>query len=141
MDSRRDGPTRPDDRAGRRRRWPWIAAAVLTALAAVAIAGVAQYRQSVRHTEEGVLRSDLERLRDAVGQYLSDKGKYPASLDALVAEGYLRRVPEDPITKSTGTWRTVAAGQAVGAPAPPGIADVKSGAAGTALDGTRYADW
>lgn len=138
MDSRRDGPTRPDDRSSRRRRWPWIAAAVLTALAAVGIAGVAQYRQSVRHTEEAVLRTDLARVRDAIDRYRSDKGKYPASLDALVAEGYLRRVPEDPITKSTGTWRTVAARQPAGA---SGITDVSSGATGTALDGTRYADW
>lgn len=141
MDPRRDGPTRPDDRASRRRRWPWIAAAGAAALIAVAAAGMWQYRLTVRQAQEHVLRADLVRLRDVIERYRNDKGRYPASLDLLVADGYLRRVPEDPITKSTGTWRTLTSAPAGVPSAASGIHDVKSGATGTALDGTRYADW
>ena len=38
------------------------------------------------------------------GERDGDKGRYPPSLDALVEEGYLRKVPIDPITKSSETW-------------------------------------
>ena len=48
-------------------------------------------------------------MRDAIDQYYADKNKYPASLDTLVSDGYLRRVPEDPITHSADTWQTVPA--------------------------------
>ena len=52
-------------------------------------------------------KEDLFRLRDAIDQYYADKGQYPASLDALVGDGYMRRVPEDPFTKSNSSWQTV----------------------------------
>ena len=48
-------------------------------------------------------------MRDAIDQYYADKGKYPSSLDSLVSDGYMRRIPEDPITKSADTWTTVPA--------------------------------
>ena len=92
--------------------------------------------------QESVLRTDLFRMRDAIDQYYADKNKYPASLDTLVSDGYMRKVPEDPITHSADTWQTVAAEPDPGNPtAEPGIYDVKSGAQGTALDGSTYADW
>ena len=40
-------------------------------------------------------------MRDAIDQYYADKGKYPASLDSLVSDGYIRKIPDDPVTKST----------------------------------------
>jgi general secretion pathway protein G len=115
---------------------------VISLISILAAMGLVQYRNSVRHAEEGVLRTDLFRMRDAIDQYYADKGKYPASLDALVSDGYLRKIPEDPITKSAATWQTVPAEPDPGNPtAEPGVYDVKSGAQGTALDGTNYADW
>ncbi len=88
------------------------------------------------------LRTDLFRMRDAIDQYYADKGKYPASLDSLVSDGYMRRIPEDPITKSADSWQTVPAEPDPSNPtSEPGIYDVKSGAQGTALDGSTYADW
>jgi general secretion pathway protein G len=81
-------------------------------------------------------------MRDGIDQYYADKGKYPESLDALVSEHYLRSIPEDPITRSTDTWQTIQAEPDSGAiTTQPGIYDVKSGSDGTALDGSRYADW
>jgi general secretion pathway protein G len=81
-------------------------------------------------------------MRDAVDQYYADKNRYPESLDALVSAGYLRRIPEDPITRSPDTWQTIPAEPDPGSTtSDPGIYDIKSGAPGTALDGSAYADW
>jgi general secretion pathway protein G len=115
---------------------------VLALISILATMGVVQYRNSVRHTEESVLRTDLFRMRDAIDQYYADKNKYPASLETLVTDGYMRRIPEDPITRSADTWQSVPAEADPGNPtAEPGIYDVKSGAQGQALDGSNYSDW
>jgi len=115
---------------------------VLALISILASMGIVQYRNSVQRTQEAVLKTDLFRMRDAIDQYYADKNKYPASLDALVTDGYLRKLPEDPITKSSDTWQTVAAEPEPGnATAEPGVYDVKSGAQGQSLDGSNYADW
>jgi general secretion pathway protein G len=115
---------------------------VISMIAILAAMGIVGYRNSVRHAQEGVLKTDLFRMRDAIDQYYADKGKYPANLEALVSDGYLRKVPEDPITKSVDTWQTVPAESDPNNPsAEPGIYDVKSGAQGQALDGSNYSDW
>ena len=116
-----------------------IVIALITILASM---GVVQYRNSIQSSREAVLRTDLFRMRDAIDQYYADKGKYPASLDALVTDGYMRKIPEDPITKSTETWQTEPAEPDPGNPSEePGIYNVKSGATGTALDGSSYSDF
>ena len=116
-----------------------IVLALISILAAMAIVN---HRNGVRHTQESVLKVDLFRMRDAIDQYYADKNKYPSSLESLVSDGYLRKVPEDPITKSVDTWQTVPAEPDPSNPsAEPGIYDVKSGAQGTGLDGKNYADY
>ena len=115
---------------------------VITLITILASMGVVQYRNSIQSSKEAVLRTDLFRMRDAIDQYYADKGKYPASLDTLVSEGYMRKIPEDPITKSAETWQTDPAEPDPSNPsAEPGIYNVKSGATGTALDGSSYSDW
>ena len=115
---------------------------VLSLISILAAMAVVQYRNSVRLGQEAVLKKDLFAMRDAIDQYYADKNKYPASLDALVSDGYLRRIPEDPMTGSADTWLTVPAEPDPSNPAAePGIYDVKSGAQGQALDGSNYADW
>src|SRR4030095_15433688 len=79
---------------------------VISLISILAAMGLVQYKNSVRHTQEGVLKTDLFRMRDAIDQYYADKGKYPPALDALVSDGYLRKIPEDPITRSTESWVT-----------------------------------
>ena len=54
-------------------------------------------------TREAVLKTNLRTLRDVIDQHYGDKGKYPTSLEALVEEGYIRKIPQDPITKSSET--------------------------------------
>ncbi len=67
-------------------------------------------------------------MRDAIDQYYADKGQYPGTLDALVSDGYLRKIPEDPFTKSTTSWQTVPAEPDPNNPtAEAGVYDVKSG--------------
>lgn len=115
---------------------------VISMISILAAMGVAQYRNSVQRTREATLKKNLFEMRDVIDQYYADKGKYPDSLEALVSDGYLRRIPVDPLTQSAGTWQTVPAEPDPGNPsAPPGIFDVKSGAEGTSLEGNAYSEW
>ena len=115
---------------------------VMTLITILASVGMVQYRNSVRRSEEAVLKENLFRLRDAIDQYYADKTKYPSGLDDLVSEGYIREVPKDPMTNSKDTWQTTAAEPDASNPASSvGIYDVKSGSDQTALDGTRYSEW
>jgi general secretion pathway protein G len=115
---------------------------VITLIIILSTMGMTQYRASVIHAREATLKEDLFRMRDAIDQYYADKGQYPSGLDALVSDGYMRKVPEDPFTKSAETWQTVPAEPDPNNPiAEPGVYDVKSGSEATALDGTKYAEW
>jgi general secretion pathway protein G len=115
---------------------------VISMISILAAMGVVQYRNSVQRTREATLMKDLFEIRDVIDQYYADKGKYPSSLDALVSDGYLRKIPVDPITNSADTWQTEPAEPDPSNPsAEPGIYNVKSGATGTALDGRAYSDF
>jgi general secretion pathway protein G len=115
---------------------------VVTLLVVLASVGMPMYQNSVRRSHEAVLKENLFRMRDVIDQYYADKNKWPQSLQDLVTEGYLREIPKDPITASADTWVTEPADPDPSNPAAePGIDNVKSGAEGTALDGSNYADW
>ena len=115
---------------------------VLSLIVVLTTIGMVQYRNSQIFAKEAVLREDLFRMRDAIDQYYADKNQYPATLDALVSEGYLRKLPDDPFTRNSTSWQTVPAEPDPNNPtAEPGVYDVKSGSDGTALDGTKYSDW
>ena len=115
---------------------------VITLIFILAGMALIQYRSSVTSAREAVLKEDLFRLRDAIDQYYADKNKYPASLEELVTEKYIRLVPKDPFTNSAETWQTVMSEpDPLNPSAQPGVYDVKSGHEGTALDGTAYTDW
>lgn len=115
---------------------------VLTLVILLASVGMPTYQNSVQRAKEATLKEDLFRMRDAIDQYYADKTKYPASLQDLVSEGYLRAIPKDPITDSADTWQTVAAEpDPLNTTAEPGIYDVKSGSEAMSMEGTPYADW
>lgn len=97
------------------------------------------FHRAVASAKEATLKENLFVLRDVLDQFFADNAKYPGALEELVEKRYLRRVPKDPVTGSTDTWVLVRATDEQGQEA--GIFDVHSGAEGTALDGTRYADW
>lgn len=116
-----------------------IVMVIITILAGI---GLAVYGNSVQSSKEAVLREDLFRMREAIDQYHADKNRYPATIEALVEDKYLRMVPVDPITRSADTWQTTMADPEPGNPSSePGIYNVKSGAEGTGLDGTPYSEW
>jgi general secretion pathway protein G len=115
---------------------------VITLIVVLASLAMPGYQNSVRRSREAVLKEDLFRMRDAIDQFYADKNKWPQSLQDLVTEGYLRNVPEDPITDSADTWVTEPADPDPANPsAEPGIDNVKSGAEGTASDGSAYSEW
>ena len=115
---------------------------VMTVIVVLASMGMVGYRNSVRRAEEAVLKENLFRMRDAMDQFYADKNKWPSDLSELVSEGYIREIPEDPITDSTDTWRTEQAEPDANNPGSSGgIDNVFSGSAETALDGSQYSEW
>jgi general secretion pathway protein G len=110
---------------------------VMAVLATLLTLVAPRYQDSVVRAKEAVLRENLYQLRDAVDKYHADKARYPETLEALVAERYVRRLPLDPLTDSAATWIAVPPAD----PAAAGVADVRSGATGRSLDGTDYAAW
>jgi len=116
-----------------------IVMVLITILAGI---GLALYTNSITRAKEAALLQNLVEMRKAIDEYYADKNKWPADLETLVSEKYIRMIPKDPFTNSTETWQTE-----YGEPDPSnpqssgGIANVRSGSEATALDGTRYADW
>jgi general secretion pathway protein G len=115
---------------------------VMSLLVVLATIGIMAHQSSVKRGREAVLKQNLFHLREAIDQHNADKGKYPATLQELVTAGYVRRIPEDPMTGSAQTWQEVMSEPDPSNPAAePGIYDVKSGAEGVGLDGTAYSEW
>lgn len=110
---------------------------VLAIVAVLLTIAAPRYFGSMERSKEAVLKEDLFQLRDAIGKYYGDRGRYPESLEALSVERYLRKVPIDPLTGSNATWLVLAPPD----PEKGGVYDVRSGAPGLASDGTAYVDW
>ncbi len=119
-----------------------VVMAIIGILAAIAVPAL---RYSPQRAREATLKEDLFSIRSVIDQYHGDKGNYPADLQSLVTDGYLRKIPVDPMTKSADTWvlamEEVPADQPPDQPVTPGIIDVHSGSSDKALDGTLYKDW
>jgi general secretion pathway protein G len=123
-----------------------VVIAIIGILATIAMPALKNVPLKAR---ESVLKTNLRTLRDVIDQHYGDKGRYPTSLDTLVELGYLRKLPIDPITKSSETWVPVYEEANPDTPpegegddsAQPGIIDVHSGSPLTSLDGTPYSEW
>ena len=112
----------------------------------VAIA-VPALRDSPKRAREAALRADLFTFRSVLDQYKGDKGNYPPDLETLIKDGYMRKIPIDPMTKAQD-WVLTMEEEATEPdelnpvePAVPGIIDVHSASKEKALDGTNYSDW
>jgi len=138
-----------------------IACAILLVLASAALP-IARY-SALRH-KETELRDDLESMRDAIDAYrdAADKqqikttpggSNYPADLETLVKGvpltanadkriRFLRKIPVDPIT-GHADWGLRAVEDDIDSRTWGGkdVFDVYSTSSGTAMNGTRYADW
>jgi general secretion pathway protein G len=115
---------------------------VMAIIGVLAMIAVPSYIQAIRHAREAVLKEDLRTLRSAIDSYTMDKQKAPQSLDDLMTDGYLKTVPEDPMTKSTSTWQTETSDDLHSLDqTDPGIDDVHSGSDETGSDGQPYNTW
>ena len=77
---------------------------VMTIIGILAAIAVPALRDSPQRAREATLREDLFTLRSVIDQYHGDKGVFPPDLQTLVTDGYLRKIPVDPMTKSAETW-------------------------------------
>ena len=112
--------------------------ALIGILAAIALPN---YRVAIIQAREAVLQENLFQLREMIDQYYVDKGQYPPTLESLVEDGYLRKLPVDPITR-TPDWEEVFAEPDPDRPGePPGVYDVHSISELLSLGGTPYSEW
>lgn len=113
---------------------------VITVIIILAAIVLPQYQKTILATREAVLREDLSKLRTLIDQYASDKQKLPESLDTLVADGYIREVPKDPMTGNTD-W-TPDVGEDPNLPeGGQGLLNIHSASTDTASDGSHYNEW
>lgn len=110
-----------------------VVMAIIAVLVSIALP---RYQGSVENAKLVALKGNLHVLRDAIDRYHDDKARFPASLQALADEHYLRDVPVDPITDSAQTWVSVEKTEGEST----GVADVRSGAKGADPRGTVYAE-
>lgn len=93
-----------------------------------------RYFQSIDTAKEVVLTENLHTAREAIDKFYGDTGRYPNSLDELVARKYLRALPMDPISSSP--WLVI----------PPdsndagAVFDIKSTSLGKTRDGKLFTD-
>ena len=110
---------------------------VVMAVVALLLTLVApRYFNQEAKAREGALLYNLQMLRKTIDDFHADTGHYPDTLQALVDARYLRAIPQDPINGRVDTWRLIPAQGEL-----RGIYDIKSGAEGQALNGTRYSEW
>lgn len=130
-------------------------------LAILASAAIPMARFQIKREKERELRYDLWTMRDAIDKYkdAADKGaiqtkvdsqNYPPDLETLVKgvdiQGkkvkFLRRIPVDPMTgKAEWGLRSMQDDPDSTSFGGQSVFDVYSKSQGTALDGTKYADW
>jgi len=129
---------------------------VLAILALLLTIATPRYIHHIERAREATLRSSLKVMREAIDKFAGDQGRLPANLDELVTRNYLRSIPVDPITEKRDTWLALSEADLLAA-APPngsaaysksivpvlsdGLADVRSGAPGTAENGTPFQEW
>lgn len=119
---------------------------VMTIIGILAAIAVPALRDSPQRAREAALREDLFTMRSVIDQYHGDKGVFPPDLQTLVSDGYIRKIPLDPMTKSADTWvltyeETSSETEDAEDLAAPGVVDIHSGSPDKALDGTLYKDW
>jgi len=116
-----------------------IVMAIISVLATLAIPS---FIGAIKSAREAVLKEDLHVMRAAIDSYTMDKQKAPQSMDDLVQNGYLRNIPEDPMTHSRDTWVTDTSDSLSSVDqTDPGIDDIHSGSDETGSDGQPYSAW
>jgi general secretion pathway protein G len=115
---------------------------VMAIIGVLAVIAIPSYMSALRRAREAVLKEDLHVMRAAIDSYTMDKQKAPQSLDDLIQEGYLKVIPEDPVTHSNSTWVTDSSDALHSLDqTDPGVDDVHSGSTENGSDGQPYNTW
>ena len=109
---------------------------VLAIIATLISIALPRYQGSVENAKIIALKGNLRVLRDSIDRYHDDKGRYPALLQDLVDERYLKSIPVDPLTDTARTWVT----EEEAIDSVSGVVDVHSGAKGNTPQGVAYSD-
>jgi len=114
-----------------------IVISIIIILAAIALP---QYRRTIMHAREAVLRDDLHKMRSLLDQYAADKGKLPQSLEDLVTENYMRELPVDPFTGEKD-WTVITGEDPNSTSGEQGVINVHSASSDVSSEGTPYSEW
>jgi general secretion pathway protein G len=104
---------------------------------------VPNFNRSVTQSREAVLRQNLFTLRSLISQYTLDKQKAPQALDDLIAAGYLKQIPTDPIT-GQANWEPEQEQDTIMSPDEQdqgGLVDVHSASDQVGSNGKPYNTW
>lgn len=115
---------------------------VMTIIVILATVGIGHYERTIVRAREAALKSDLKDMRRAIQDYTQDKEAAPNSLDDLVSEHYIDRVPPDPVTGSPD-WVTENCDLLLSPDqSSTGICDVHSGSDKVSpFESTPYSSW
>lgn len=108
----------------------------LASLLAAPLACIGEH-DSIQGAGEDSLRQSLFTLRHLVDEYTVDQHKRPQSLPEMVAAGYLKEVPADPLTGRNDSWVVEWSKD----PKTPGIVNVRSASRSISSKETAYCDW
>jgi general secretion pathway protein G len=115
---------------------------VMAIIGVLAVVAIPKFEASLKLARESVLKEDLHVMRAAIDSYTMDKQKAPQSLDDLVQEGYLRAIPEDPMTHAKDSWITDSSDAMHSLDqTASGIDDVHSSSQDVGADGQAYSTW
>lgn len=105
---------------------------IVALLAALAVPNVSA---GLKRAKETALRQNLAVMREAIDDYRADRATWPDSLEVLVADRYIRFIPEDPLAGEQAGWVVIED------PTEGGVVNVRSTAEGIGIDGVPYAEW
>ncbi len=115
---------------------------VMAIIGVLATLAIPSFVGALKQAREAVLKEDLHVLRTAIDSYTADKQKAPQALEDLIQDGYLKAIPEDPMTRSKDSWVTNTSDMLSSVDqTDPGIDDVHSGSQDTGSDGQPYSAW
>ena len=100
---------------------------------------ISTYRRTVPQAREAALRDNLFQMRKMIDQYAADKGMLPQSLGDLVAAGYIREIPADPVT-GVPDWVVEWGVDPNSTAGGVGIVNVCSSSSEAGTDGSIYSD-
>ena len=80
---------------------------VMTLIALLLTLALPRYFHALDYGRANVQKQNVATIRDAIDKFHGDLGRYPDTLDELVARRYLRQVPVDPVS-STSNWVVIA---------------------------------